>query len=544
VVLENIAERGMDRLKILYYNWTDFDDPEQRGGGVSVYQQNLVDAATRRGDEVWFISSGTSYAWLRSRPFIRDTSNQAAARKFELVNSPIMSPGHAAFGQDVTSCREMEELFSVFLHQHGPFDIVHFNNLEGIPASFFRVAREHSSRTKIVYSMHNYYAFCPQVNLWFQEKATCRDYRGGRKCVNCLVTKPPVRGLKWGYRVEYGLSRLGIRHQSSLGRGLRSFIVDGSRFIYRAIKAAVRAITGTASALPNFPARPSGEAVELTGPKTAREFASRRDQFVTALNTYVDHVLAVSERVEQIAANHGIDRARLATLYIGTKFANRVSALPRHGDLIQTRRPAQSHALRVLYPGYMRRDKGFYFYLDALSKMPERLANRLHLVFATKISDPFAYERVKCMSHRFDAVTFFNGYTHSQLPRILQDVDLGIVPVLWEDNLPQVAIECVASGVPILTSDRGGARELLNSPAMVFRAGSYADFFAKLGAILDNPQLLQTAMAGRSTLFTPEQHYDRLRSEIYRRTTVGADSDTVTADCAVTPHPLCEVSPR
>src|SRR5262245_55466172 len=122
----------MRPLKILYYNWIDFDDRERRGGGVSIYQKNLIDAATRRGDEVWFFSSGTSYSPFTGRPFLRRLRNKGNVRMFELVNSSIMSPGHAAFGQDVAAAPEMEVLFAEFLSRHGPFDVVHFNNLEGI----------------------------------------------------------------------------------------------------------------------------------------------------------------------------------------------------------------------------------------------------------------------------------------------------------------------------------------------------------------------------------------------------------------------------
>ena len=31
-------------MKILYYNWVDYLDAERRGGGVSVYQKNLIAA--------------------------------------------------------------------------------------------------------------------------------------------------------------------------------------------------------------------------------------------------------------------------------------------------------------------------------------------------------------------------------------------------------------------------------------------------------------------------------------------------------------------
>jgi hypothetical protein len=70
--------------------------------------------------------------------------------------------------------------------------------------------------------------------------------------------------------------------------------------------------------------------------------------------------------------------------------------------------------------------------------------------------------------------------------------------------------------VPVLTSDRGGARELLDCPALVFKAGSRADLYARLRAVLDDPDLLQSAVAGRMRLYTPDEHYDRLRREVYR----------------------------
>jgi glycosyltransferase involved in cell wall biosynthesis len=512
----------MGRLKVLFYNWTDLDDAEQRGGGVSVYQKNLIDAAVRNGDDVWFISSGTAYSPISRKPFIRKVSRKGPVHVFELVNSPIMSPGHFAFAQDVTAEPDMETLFAEFLSRHGSFDVVHFNNLEGIPVSFLRLARVHASAAKVVYSIHNYFAFCPQVNLWFQEKASCKDFRDGRKCVNCLVVKPASNGLRWRYQMEYCLRRLGVPPRSIAGRAVRSLSFGLARLLYRSVKAGMQAVSG--NNLPGSvpPGRaPTGQPLGLLDPVTAAGFAARRRSFVTALNTYADHILAVSERVAEIAVGYGVNRSKVTTLYIGTKFAKQVAVDCRGGDRDSSglRNNQNERVLRVLYPGYMRRDKGFYFYLDALKRMPSRLAARLQLVFATKIGDPLAYERIRSMAHRFDAVTVYNGYTHAQLPHILAGIDLGVVPVLWEDNLPQVAIECVASGVPILTSDRGGARELLDCPALVFKAGSFADFFNRIEAILGDPDLPRAALARRRPLFTPEEHYQRLHCEIYQGAT-------------------------
>ena len=38
--------------KILYYNWVPFDDDENRGGGVSIYQKNLIEKILEDGEYI------------------------------------------------------------------------------------------------------------------------------------------------------------------------------------------------------------------------------------------------------------------------------------------------------------------------------------------------------------------------------------------------------------------------------------------------------------------------------------------------------------
>ena len=134
-------------MRVLYYNWVDYEDAQKRGGGVTVYQRNLVDAATRAGDEVAFLSSGIAYGLIRRKPRIRRVrGSRVGVRKYEIVNSPILSPGSLNFEGDALAHPVMEELFADFLKREGPFDAIHFNNLEGIPASFATVARHHAPR--------------------------------------------------------------------------------------------------------------------------------------------------------------------------------------------------------------------------------------------------------------------------------------------------------------------------------------------------------------------------------------------------------------
>ena len=102
------------------------------------------------------------------------------------------------------------------------------------------------------------------------------------------------------------------------------------------------------------------------------------------------------------------------------------------------------------------------------------------------------------------------GYNHNELRTILKNVDLGIIPVLWEDNLPQVAIEMVANGVPILCSSFGGASELCKSDLFKFNGGDEKDFVDKLSVFINNPELLKEYWPNHPPLVTMKKHTEDL----------------------------------
>ncbi|MGH7227520.1 MAG: glycosyltransferase, partial [Gemmataceae bacterium] len=334
-------------------------------------------------------------------------------------------------------------------------------------------ARAHYSEIKIIYSIHNYFAFCPQVNLWFQDKSPCRDFAEGRKCVNCLVQPAHTIGTRGMYRLEYCLRKLGAGPHSFAYRAATQLILGLLPSMHHYLRLVWRRKDFVVKDTPiqSRVARNASKPAFILDPAEAARFAARRRIFVDALNTFADHVLAVSRRVAELTVGFGIDPAKVRTLYIGTSFAK---ATPNAPLRVAAKR---SDSLRIAYLGYMHRDKGFFFFLRALQRMPADLARRLAVTFAVKMGDQSAHQRIKRMAHRFASVTFYDGYTHQQLPTILSTIDIAVVPVLWEDNLPQVAIECVASGVPVLTSDRGSAQELLRCPQLVFRAGSYTQLY-------------------------------------------------------------------
>lgn len=489
-------------MRILYYNWVDYLDGEKRGGGVSIYQRNLLWALDELpGVEADFLSSGLSYDLREAKPRwekLRHGPDRDRHRRFEIVNSAALSPSHHSFGNpaQIEDART-EKAFFHFLRKNGPYDVVHFNNLEGIPANVLRL-KDHFPDTMVCLTLHNYYTVCPQVNLWFEERENCSGFAQGAKCVGCLPHKSPEPLVRLANALAYRLKRLGVR--------------PGTRAFDLAFRTAIR--SGRRMAKIAMLLRKRGATVtSRSGGEIAADFKARRSEMVSLINDCCDHVLCVSGRVGDVARHHGIDPDKLRTSYIGSEEARKFTRTKPRPSILRS-----DGTLGLGYLGYMRRDKGFFFLLDALEQLPDDLVGRLHLLVAAREGPPSAMARLEALGTRLASLRHVDGYTHDGLDDLLEEVDLGLVPVLWQDNLPQVAIEMHARHIPLLTSDLGGAHELSRMPEMVFEAGSIASLGARLRYVLDGQ--LDTAAYWRSAMspVTMDRHVKEL-TELYATST-------------------------
>ena len=450
--------------KILIYNWSRVDD--KRGGGVTVYVQNLINALIKSGEyEVTHLNSGWTYD-NKKKPYIKKIENNfnSALDCYELINSPVLAPiEQCAKNLKVyLEDKSLRPIISEFIRQQHGFDVIHFNNLEGISLDVLRL-KESFPETKIIYSMHNYFPFCSRVNLWQNDKSdnphNC-DKISYEACIKCYEKK------------EY-YTTVSKRRKNTIFTKVISRLADT---LYR-------------------------ESRDFTA------YQSFTEENIKGINKYVDLVLAVSKRVEEISAGYGISKEKLRVSYIGTKVADRA--------LYECNAKYDGKLLNIAYMGYMRQDKGYYFLVSCLEQMPDECAKRINATFAARYDDNKynkEVERLNRLKTKCNSITLLNGYTADTQPEILQGINLGIVPVLWEDNLPQVAIEQIAYGVPILVSDLGGAKELCADSRFVFKAGDTDDFINKLIDIMDHPNYLEEYWDNVMKLTTIDMHFNEIKS--------------------------------
>lgn len=436
-------------MRVLFCTWVDPDDPARRGGGLTVYQRNLIGAlAERSGVETAVLTSGLAHGLRRGKPRVVTR----APGRHVLVDSGVLAPSHADFASPAqTDHPATEAALSAFLRQTGPWDVIHINTLEGMPAGFLRLKHDHP-RTRFVLSLHNYYPVCPQVNLWQRESHACTDFASGAACATCLPVPPNPRAIRLAYAVEGSLGA----GSTLFERGIRPLMGLGWRLLRRVLGR-------RAAPAPTDPGAP---------------FAQRRAHMVALINDHADAVLCVSDRVREIAEGFGL--TRLQTLRIGSPEAEAWTRTQPHDSFLRA-----DGTLHLAFLGYMRRDKGFFFLMQALAALPDALAIRLHLTIAARKGPPEAMALLDALRPRLAGLRHVDGYDHASLDALLADVGLGVVPVLWEDNLPQVALEMHARHIPLLTSDMGGAKELGRCAALTFAAGDATAFAARVQSVLE-----------------------------------------------------------
>lgn len=451
-------------MRVLYYNWTPIE-LKQEGGGVSIYLHNLLQFLSEHPCSVQpvFLSSGYYYD-NQHHPYITERECYMGMENYCLVNSPIIAPhitSYSVFRRHLDD-KVIIQLFRQFLIDHGPFDVIHFHSFEGLTTRVLQLKSEFPS-TLFVHTIHDYGLFCPTVRFWTHDAHNCALNTSQFRCYSCIRKE-----LVHRYTDHLIVKRMidGHPHRMTIvDRIIRIIKIQYTQIQYR---------------LHDY-------------------FEDVRRLNIQMVNTYSDAELCVSRRVMDIATLQGVDSSKCIVSYIGTQAAS--------SSLCHCRTATNTPVFTILFMGSGAPEKGLSVLLSALERMDSSQSSIVFKV-AASIDDASILQRIESLRSRLVGVVHYNGYTHQDFGQIMQDVNLGVVPPLWEDNLPQVAIEMIAHGIPVVTSNHGGAQELNSHPGFLFT--DISDLQVKIEHICKHRNLLNEYWSYSPLLTTMEQHVQRL----------------------------------
>lgn len=183
--------------------------------------------------------------------------------------------------------------------------------------------------------------------------------------------------------------------------------------------------------------------------------------------------------------------------------------------------PPSGGEIRIGYVGRLEWRKGVHVLIEALVALPERF--ELH-VYGTGPDE--SRLRQHAAVHGVGKRVHFHGFTdQADLPAVYRSVHMIGVPSLttrrWVEQFGRVAVEAMACGVPVLTSDSGSLPEVVGDAGMVLPEADVDAWGLAFAALADDSaQLdgLRTAGPERVQRYT-WQAVARAHRDLYEQVT-------------------------
>lgn len=411
-------------MRVLQVGWGFYP---WRVGGLILYAEDLMDDLVARGHDVAYFCSGRHYPLL-SRPHLRRRRRRGIAIH-ELVNPPI-NPGleRGTRRPDLDLSEPwIESAFERTLKRTRP-DVVHVQELHGLPSSLIDLAG--ANGTPVVMTLHDYGALCTTLRLFDADGRVCMRTDVSADCVARNAAAPIDTRLIRRETVEYELRR--VRHRL---RRLRLALPEGLEdWIRRRAGAMPEQLEEMETHLP----RPE--------PALAPAYQRRRDVNVERLGR-VDRLIAQSARVGEIHRALGVPGERMRVM----------PAMARHIEELRPRRleAAPEKLTFATLGGCATRTKGSRVIAEALEALRAAGAEGRFRLRVYGHIDPAVHDVLA----GFEGVEMPGLYPRDRLGELLDAVDVGLMPSIWEEALGYTGLEMIAKGIPLVANPLGGIAE-------------------------------------------------------------------------------------
>jgi glycosyltransferase involved in cell wall biosynthesis len=444
-------------MKILHigYGFQPF-----RYGGLIVYAEDLMETQAGRGHEVSYFFCGRRYP-LGPRNRLRSWTRRGVEMR-ELVSSTIVFGGDRGTltPADDVAHPPSEARFVEVLDELRP-DVVHVQELIGLPSSLLDLTRARGIPT--VMTMHDYFTLCPVLKLFDVDGQICLRHDVGAQCARCSAGAPAAMTDEYSKTIRSEARRL-LPPLAARGllRGV-ALVGAGAR------KAAER--------WGDRDARSPLDRGADDRPSSGLQYQARREINVERLSG-LDAAIAQSHRVAEIFTQLGVEPGRLRVLHSTVRHLDRL----RPKTVEAAPRPVRFVTLN----GCASVQKGSEILLGALEELDAAGLTGDFTLTVYGYATGEARRRMELLPN----VDYAGYYDPSDLQRLLEPFDVGIVPSVWEEVYGYVGLELLACGLPVLGNERGGIVDYTRDgeTGWVNREVSPAGLAAKIAEIVRRPE--------------------------------------------------------
>jgi glycosyltransferase involved in cell wall biosynthesis len=156
-----------------------------------------------------------------------------------------------------------------------------------------------------------------------------------------------------------------------------------------------------------------------------------------------------------------------------------------------------------LYAGVLERHKGVLDLVNAYKEARDEITAQLLIVGSGRLNDEIK-QFVK-RNGLEGSVILLDWVDNNLLYRLLRDANALVIPSIWPENCPLIALEALSFGTPIIGSDKGGLPEIIKKidSNLIFQSGAgLKDILTKL----DKNNLSLPALKTYEKYYSPEAY--------------------------------------
>lgn len=418
-------------MKILHY-FLGF--PPYRSGGLTKYAFDLMNAQAERGDDIFALWPG-KMSFVSSAVKIIKRKNVGSIANYELIN-PLPVPldeGIKDFDAYMKPCDK--QIYKDFLSGLKP-DAIHIHTLMGLHREFVTAAGE--LHIKTVFTTHDYFGICPKVTLYkFNNACDCDD-----NCRDCIACNESALSLK---KIKL--------MQSPLYRGLKnSPVVKKLRKQHRS------------------------EFFSDEAPKIASE-AYDSSQKADGYKQLRSYYIGILSDIDTIHFNSTVTRSVYERYF--TPKDGRVLTITHKN--ISDRRSENTRKfdgmLNITSLAPAKPFKGYNVLRNACDELWEEGKHDFKLRLFNHTPDSRPYMIVQ-----------EDGFDYSLLGEIMKQTDVLVAPSVWYETFGFTVAEALSFGVPVIVSDRLGAKDIVADGGIIVQAGNKKELKEAI-ALLDASKL-------------------------------------------------------
>ncbi len=397
----------------------------------------------------------------KNKVFVFFRTNDSTKKEYSLIHNNYEGLETCAINHTFRLCRSFKDTytheaidreFGKYLDRIKP-DVVHIHHLLFLSHGLVNEIKQRG--VPVVYTLHDYWLMCYRGQLLKKDFSICSGH-SAVDCADCLEYLLSIR--------KYSLALY-----AELRKRLPLILVEPLKKLY----------------------------LNLAKPKSPKGFEEFKESIET-VSSKIDLFLAPSHFIENKFISRGFPVDKIH--YCPNGITDRNLSIPKK---------RKSRVLRFGFIGTLLPMKGINVLISAFKEVKN---SDMELFIYGKLF-PYAgfetYPRAfRKMIRRDSRIRFMGEFDNKDIGKILNGMDILVLPSIWPENSPLIIQEAFLSKTPVLASRIGGIPELVEDGVngLLFSPGDINDLQEKIKYITDQPDQLESFKEHVPAVKSIEEH--------------------------------------